>query len=96
MRCFDDSCSQPATKELLGYPMCVDHYIEALEHGAHLVWTNAPLPEGFQAREIGRDNWLAHRRIQGCECRAWRRDAKCEQWKRKLAMKPMEAQSVQS
>lgn len=34
--CFDPRCSQFANHELRGFPMCAEHYIEALEHSAHL------------------------------------------------------------
>lgn len=36
MRCFDPGCAEPGRKELRGLRMCVGHYIEALEHSAHL------------------------------------------------------------
>lgn len=35
-QCFDARCSQPADYELRGFYMCLKHYLEALEHGAHL------------------------------------------------------------
>ena len=34
MICMD--CKQPAHGEVQGIPKCTDHYIEALEHSAHL------------------------------------------------------------
>ena len=37
MKCADPACGEQATRELLGVPMCEDYYIEALEHGAHIV-----------------------------------------------------------
>jgi hypothetical protein len=35
--CFDYRCEAPAAHELLGLDMCTPHYVEALEHSAHLV-----------------------------------------------------------
>lgn len=34
MTCAD--CNQPMRAEVLGIPKCTDHYIEALEHSAHI------------------------------------------------------------
>lgn len=41
--CFDLHCPEPARYRLLDINMCADHYIEALEHSAHIVVT--PLPQ---------------------------------------------------
>jgi hypothetical protein len=35
--CFDSECQTAADRELLGFRMCTPHYIEALEHSAHVV-----------------------------------------------------------
>jgi len=36
MNCFDDNCVGTAAHEIRGLQMCTTHYIEALEHSAHL------------------------------------------------------------
>jgi len=42
-QCFDPNCSRAASYSLSGFDMCVEHYIEALEHSAH-VKLYAPVP----------------------------------------------------
>jgi hypothetical protein len=34
--CYDDNCANPAQHRLLRQDMCTAHYIEALEHSAHV------------------------------------------------------------
>jgi len=34
--CFDPSCTAEATRNLRGFRMCIEHYVEALEHSAHI------------------------------------------------------------
>ena len=58
--CFDDGCHAPATRELNGFPMCTRHYIEALEHSAHIVCR----PVGLLLRETARREELALGRLQ--------------------------------
>lgn len=36
MSCYAQDCELPSPYELHGEEMCVQHYIEALEHSAHL------------------------------------------------------------
>lgn len=45
--CFD-GCSAPATRKLRGLWLCTPHYIEALEHSAHIVST----PMGLLVKKI--------------------------------------------
>ena len=62
MTCAD--CAQPARYEIRGVQKCTEHYIEALEHSAHIVsWINEynrpyiPLPEpSVQAMKNYLDN----------------------------------------
>src|SRR5260370_823098 len=39
MSCYAQDCREPPKHELLSFPMCTPHYIEALEHSAHIVST---------------------------------------------------------
>ncbi len=43
MYCFDTNCASPADRELHGLRMCTPHYIEALEHSAHIVCLPMPV-----------------------------------------------------
>ena len=36
MKCFDPSCKQLASHPIRGLKACTEHYIEALEHSAHI------------------------------------------------------------
>jgi hypothetical protein len=36
MKCFAGDCEGTPKYKLRGFDMCTEHYIEALEHGAHL------------------------------------------------------------
>src|SRR6266704_5786616 len=42
MYCFDTNCASPADRELHGLRMCTPHYVEALEHSAHIVCLPMP------------------------------------------------------
>jgi len=65
LRCY--ACHQPAAHRLHDFNMCTDHYIEALEHSAHIVsltreeWER-PLKEIARLRVLR----LAERIAQRC------------------------------
>lgn len=51
LRCFDRSCQEPVRHRLLDLSMCTTHYIEALEHGAHIVLLSYKEREPERQRE---------------------------------------------
>jgi len=60
MKCFDLTCKQPALYDIRELEMCASHYIEALEHSAHLVslvtGDDHPILVGMPIPRKGLDN----------------------------------------